>query len=205
MVGKRLIGKVASDMRRWLSGGLSFGHVAINLSHVEFSQPDLAEDIFRVLDLAKVPPRYFEIEITEKVLLDAQSDAVSATLEKFRARGVQIALDDFGTGYASLTHLKEFAVDHIKIDQSFVRDIEDDPDDEAIVTAVVGLGRSLNLKVTAEGVETIGQAQRLREMGCSAAQGYLYAKPMAGSDVPDFLSGWSARVLPVKKLLLVER
>jgi EAL domain-containing protein (putative c-di-GMP-specific phosphodiesterase class I) len=205
MVGKRLIGKVASDMRRWLSGGLSFGHVAINLSHVEFSQPDLAEDIFRVLDLAKVPPRYFEIEITEKVLLDAQSDAVSATLEKFRARGVQIALDDFGTGYASLTHLKEFAVDHIKIDQSFVRDIEDDPDDEAIVTAVVGLGRSLNLKVTAEGVETIGQAQRLREMGCGAAQGYLYAKPMAGSDVPDFLSGWSARVLPVKKLLLVER
>jgi diguanylate cyclase (GGDEF)-like protein len=205
MVGKRLIGKVASDMRRWLNGSLSFGHVAINLSHVEFSQPDLAEDIFRVLDLAKVPPKHFEIEITEKVLLDAQSDAVSSVLEKFRARGVQIALDDFGTGYASLTHLKQFSVDHIKIDQSFVRDIEEDPDDEAIVAAVVGLGRSLNLKVTAEGVETTGQAQRLREMGCSAAQGYLYAKPMTGSDVPDFLSGWSARVIPAKRLLVVER
>jgi EAL domain-containing protein (putative c-di-GMP-specific phosphodiesterase class I) len=205
MVGKRLIGKVASDMRRWLSNGLSFGHVAINLSHVEFIQPGLAEEILRILDLAKVPPKHFEIEITERVLLDAQSDTVSSALEKFRARGVQIALDDFGTGYASLTHLKQFSVEHIKIDQSFVRDIEEDPDDEAIVTAVISLGRSLNLKVTAEGVETTGQAQRLREMGCSAAQGYLYAKPMAGAAVPELLSSWSPEQIPAKRLLLVER
>jgi diguanylate cyclase (GGDEF)-like protein len=204
MVGKRLIGKVASDMRKWLNSSVSFGHVAINLSHVEFIQPGLAEDILRVLDLAKVPPQHFEIEITEKVLLDAQSGLVSSALEKFRARGVQIALDDFGTGYASLTHLKQFPVDHIKIDRSFVRDIEEDPDDEAIVTAVVSLGRSLNLKVTAEGVETTGQAQRLREMGCSAAQGYLYAKPMSGTDVPGLLSGWFAQQMPAKRLLLVE-
>jgi diguanylate cyclase (GGDEF)-like protein/PAS domain S-box-containing protein len=205
MVGKRLIGKVASDMRRWLNSGLSFGHVAINLSHVEFIQPGLAEEILRILDLAKVPPKHFEIEITERVLLDAQSDAVSSALEKFRARGVQIALDDFGTGYASLTHLKQFSVDHIKIDQSFVRDIEEDPDDEAIVTAVISLGRSLNLKVTAEGVETTGQAQRLREMGCSAAQGYLYAKPIGGSEVPELLSSWSPQQISAKRLLLVER
>jgi diguanylate cyclase (GGDEF)-like protein/PAS domain S-box-containing protein len=205
MVGKRLIGKVASDMRRWLNKGLSFGHVAINLSHVEFIQSGLAEDILRVFDLAKVSPKHLEIEITEKVLLDAQTDVVSSSLEKFRARGVQVALDDFGTGYASLTHLKQFPVDHIKVDRTFVQDIEEDPDDEAIVTAVVGLGRSLNLKVTAEGVETIGQAQRLREMGCSAAQGYLYAKPMAGADVPELLSGWTARLIPAKRLLLVER
>jgi EAL domain-containing protein (putative c-di-GMP-specific phosphodiesterase class I) len=85
-----------------------------------------------------------------------------------------------------------------------VRDIEEDPDDEAIVTAVVSLGRSLNLKVTAEGVETTGQAQRLQEMGCSAAQGYLYAKPMSGTDVPGLLSGWFAQQMPAKRLLLVE-
>jgi len=168
-------------------------------------QPGLAEDILSIFDGANVPPQCFEIEITEKVLLDAQSDAVSWALEKFRARGVQIALDDFGTGYASLTHLKQFAVDHIKIDQSFVRDIEEDPDDEAIVTAVIGLGRSLNLKVTAEGVETTGQAQQLREMGCGAAQGYLYAKPMGGSEVPELLSRWSPEQFPAKRLLLVER
>ncbi|QRM35648.1 EAL domain-containing protein [Microvirga sp. VF16] len=204
-VGKRLIGKVTSDMRRWLNSGLSFGHVAINLSQVEFIQPGLAEDILRILDLAKVPPKHLEIEITEKVLLDAQSEAVSDALDRFRARGVQIALDDFGTGYASLTHLKQFAVDHIKIDRSFVRDIEEDPDDEAIVTAVVSLGRSLNLKVTAEGVETTGQAQRLREMGCGSAQGYLYASPMAGADVPGFLAGWFPQQISAKRLLLIEK
>jgi diguanylate cyclase (GGDEF)-like protein len=188
LVGKRLIGKVASDMRRWLDSGLSFGRVAVNLSHAEFIQPGLAEDILRVLDLAKVPTERFEIEITEKVLLDARSDAVSSALQRFRDRGVMIALDDFGTGYASLTHLKQFAVDHIKIDQSFVRDIEEDPDDEAIAMAVIGLGQSLDLQVTAEGVETTGQAQRLREMGCRNAQGYLYAKPMPSAEVPEFLS-----------------
>jgi len=205
MIGKRLIGKVTSDMRRWLNSGLNFGHVAINLSHAEFIQSGLAEDILRILDLAKVPPQHFEIEITEKVLLDAQPDAVASALDKFRARGVRVALDDFGTGYASLTHLKQFSVDHIKIDQSFVQDIEEDPDAEAIVMAVVSLGRSLNLQVTAEGVETIGQAQRLREMGCGIAQGFLYAKPMAGSEVPDLLSGWAARLIPAKRLLVIER
>jgi diguanylate cyclase (GGDEF)-like protein/PAS domain S-box-containing protein len=205
MVGKRLIGKVASDMRRWLKQGLNPGRVAINLSHAEFIQPGLAEDILRILDLAHVPSHHLEIEITEKVLLDSEADAVSAALDKFRARGVQIALDDFGTGYASLTHLKQFPVDHIKIDQSFVRNIEEDPGDEAIVAAVVSLGRSLNLLVTAEGVETIGQAQRLREMGCGNAQGYLYAKPMAASDVPELLAGWAAKLVPAKRLLLIER
>jgi EAL domain-containing protein (putative c-di-GMP-specific phosphodiesterase class I) len=95
-------------------------------------------------------------------------------------------------------------VDHIKVDQSFVRDLEEDPDDEAIVTAVVGLGRSLNLRVTAEGVETAGQAQRLREIGCGSAQGYLYAKPVGGLDVPKLLSNWVARSAPAKRLLLVE-
>jgi diguanylate cyclase (GGDEF)-like protein len=205
MVGKRLIGKVASDVRRWLKQGLNPGRVAINLSHAEFIQPGLAEDILRVLSLASVPSRHFEIEITEKVLLDTEADAVLAALAKFREHGVQIALDDFGTGYASLTHLKQFPVDHIKIDQSFVRHIEDNADDEAIVMAVVSLGRSLNLQVTAEGIETTGQAQRLREMGCGNGQGYLYAKPLAGADVPALLATWSARLIPANRLIVVER
>jgi diguanylate cyclase (GGDEF)-like protein len=205
MVGKRLIGKVASDMRRWFKQGFSPGRVAINLSHAEFIQPGLAEDILRILDLANVPAKHFEIEITEKVLLDTEADAVLAALEKFRSRGVQIALDDFGTGYASLTHLKQFPVDHLKIDQTFVRNIEQDQDDNAIVAAVVSLGRSLNLQVTAEGVETIGQAQRLREMGCGNGQGYLYAKPMAGAEIPELLTNWAARLIPAQRLILVER
>jgi EAL domain-containing protein (putative c-di-GMP-specific phosphodiesterase class I) len=186
-IGKRLIGKIASDMRR-MKAGLDPGRVAVNMSSAEFSQPDLAEEVLRILDLVKVPTRHFEIEVTEKVLLEGRSGLVSATLETFRKRGVQIALDDFGTGYASLTHLKQFPVDHIKIDQSFVRDLEKASDDAAIVEAVIGLGKSLNLHVTAEGVETEGQVQRLREMGCHAAQGYFYAKPMEAGDVARLLS-----------------
>ncbi|MBM1169668.1 EAL domain-containing protein [Microvirga arabica] len=87
-----------------------------------------------------------------------------------------------------LPHLKRFPVDHIKIDWSFVRDLEHDPDDEAIITAVIGLGRSLNLQITAEGVETTGQAQRLREMGCQYAQGYYFAQPVTGFNVPELIS-----------------
>jgi EAL domain-containing protein (putative c-di-GMP-specific phosphodiesterase class I) len=129
------------------------------------------------------------------VLLGRNSDNVSSALAQFRQQGVQIALDDFGTGYASLTHLKQFPVDHIKIDRSFVRNLEQDSDDEAIIAAVIGLGRSLQLQVTAEGVETHGQARRLRELGCDHAQGFLYAKPMAASQIPDLLSRWAAMLV----------
>jgi EAL domain-containing protein (putative c-di-GMP-specific phosphodiesterase class I) len=188
MLGKRLIGKIVSDIRKWLTAGVDPGRVAINFSSSEFSQPDLADSVLRVLDLAKIPPKHLEIEVTEKVLLEGRSEMVSETLNKFRKRGVQIALDDFGTGYASLTHLKQFPVSHIKVDQSFVRDLECDPEDRAIVEAVIGLAKSLNLQVTAEGVETEGQMRQLREMGCHNAQGYLFARPMAAAGVAEFLT-----------------
>jgi EAL domain-containing protein (putative c-di-GMP-specific phosphodiesterase class I) len=190
LVGHRLLDTITADMRNWLSSGLSFGRVAVNLSHAEFTQPGFADEFLRVLDGAQVPAEYVEVEITERVLLDGRLDAVSSVLKTFCDQGIKIALDDFGTGYASLTHLKRFPVDHIKIDRSFVQDLEQDPDDEAIIAAVIGLGRSLNLQITAEGVETTGQAQRLREMGCEYAQGYYFAQPMAGSDLPDLISRW---------------
>jgi EAL domain-containing protein (putative c-di-GMP-specific phosphodiesterase class I) len=116
------------------------------------------------------------------------AEHVAATLKHLRDSGVRIALDDFGTGYASLTHLKHFPVDEIKIDRTFVRDMERDRDDSAIVSAVIGLGRSLGMTLVAEGVETPGQAASLTAQGCHFAQGYLFAKPMAGSRVPWFLS-----------------
>jgi EAL domain-containing protein (putative c-di-GMP-specific phosphodiesterase class I) len=127
-VGQRLIGTIAEDVRKWLDSGLSFGRVAVNLSHAEFAHPDFAHDFLRVLEAAQVPAEHVEVEITEKVLLDGRFDAVSSILTTFRRHGIKIALDDFGTGYASLTHLKRFPVDHIKIDRSFVQDLEQDPD-----------------------------------------------------------------------------
>jgi EAL domain-containing protein (putative c-di-GMP-specific phosphodiesterase class I) len=175
-------------MRVWLDAGLNPGRVAVNLSAAEFMQPDLADYILRLLAKKDIPIKNFEVEVTETVLLGRRSEVAAATLEQLHQQGVLIALDDFGTGYASLTHLKQFPVDHVKIDRSFVMNLEQDAGDEAIVAAVVGLGRSLNLQVTAEGVETDGQAQRLRTLGCQNAQGYLYAKPMNAADVPAFLS-----------------
>jgi len=193
VIGKRLIGKLASDMRRWLEAGHEFGRVAFNLSSAEFSQPNLADEVIRIFNLVKVPAARFEVEVTERVLLDGQFGMVSHILERFHEHGVQIALDDFGTGYASLTHLKRFPVDHIKIDHSFVADLEHDGDDAAIVAAVIGLGHSLGLHVTAEGVETEGQALRLREMGCHSAQGYFYAKPMPAAQMTELLASWPVR------------
>jgi diguanylate cyclase (GGDEF)-like protein/PAS domain S-box-containing protein len=194
-IGKLLISKIAADARQWMDQDLSFGRIALNLSPAEFGQSALVDSFLRTLDWLKVPPALFEVEVTETVLLGRNSNNVSSALAQFRDHGVQIALDDFGTGYASLTHLKQFPVDHIKIDRSFVRDLEQDSDDEAIIAAVISLGRSLQLQVTAEGVETHGQARRLRELGCDHAQGYLYAKPMAASRVPDLLTRWNAMLI----------
>jgi diguanylate cyclase (GGDEF)-like protein/PAS domain S-box-containing protein len=194
-IGKLLTSKVAADVRQWLDQDLPFGRIALNLSPAEFGQSGLVDNILRTLDCLKIPPTFFEVEVTETVLLGRNSDNVSSALKQFRQHGVQIALDDFGTGYASLTHLKQFPVDHIKIDRSFVRDLEQDADDEAIIAAVIGLGRSLKLQITAEGVETHGQARRLRELGCDHAQGYLYAKPMAASQIPELLKRWNGMLV----------
>jgi len=191
-IGKLLVSKIASDVRHWLDQGFSFGRVAINLSPAEFGQPGLVDNMLRTLDWLKVPASSFEVEVTETVLLGRNSSNVSSALEQFQQQGIGIALDDFGTGYASLTHLKQFPLDHIKIDRSFVRNLESDSDDEAIVAAIIGLGQRLQLQVTAEGVETHGQARRLRELGCDHAQGYLYAKPMPAAQLAELLERWSS-------------
>jgi len=191
-LGRRIITSAAEDMRVWLDRGFEFGRVAVNLSSAEFEQADLADRIMSVLADMDIPSERFEVEVTETVLLGRSSDHVSAILRQLHGKGISIAMDDFGTGYASLTHLKQFPVDHVKIDRSFVRELERDQEDEAIVAAVIGLGRGLRLHVTAEGIETEGQARRLLEMGCHGGQGYLYARPMPAADVPGFLSRWQA-------------
>jgi EAL domain-containing protein (putative c-di-GMP-specific phosphodiesterase class I) len=144
-------------------------------------------EIVEVLEAAQVPAGAFEVEITETVLLGRSSECISAILKQFRNSGIGIALDDFGTGYASLMHLKHFPVDHVKIDRTFVEDLDQSTDDEAIIAAVIGLGRSLNIKITAEGVETLVQEQRLKRLGCHYAQGYLYSAAVPGHDVPELL------------------
>ncbi|WP_414471508.1 EAL domain-containing protein [Microvirga sp. M2] len=190
-IGRQIGARAASDMHGWLEAGLDFGRMAVNLSPSAFDEPGLADELLRLLERTSVPTRHFEVEVTETVFLGKGSEHASAILTQLHRQGVRIALDDFGTGYASLTHLKQFPVDHIKIDQSFVRGLEHDMGDEAIVEAIIGLCRKLNIQVTAEGVETWGQAQRLRKLGCDHAQGYLYSRPLSASQVPWLLSEWA--------------
>ncbi|WP_377842107.1 putative bifunctional diguanylate cyclase/phosphodiesterase [Bosea sp. UC22_33] len=183
-LGDQMIRQVAADIRSWLDLGLECGRVAVNLSTAEISDPKLASRILRILEDAQVPTVHFEVEVTETAFLGRRTAAASSILNELHEAGVSIALDDFGTGFASLLHLKQFPVDHVKIDQSFVRNVITDGSDTAIVTAIVSLAHAMGMHTTAEGVETIEQAARLRDTGCDSAQGYLYERPLEGARIP---------------------
>ncbi|MES2700880.1 MAG: EAL domain-containing protein [Pseudomonadota bacterium] len=176
------------DMRDWLDQGLDFGHVAINTSAADFRRENFAEGVLQQLELARIPTTMFQIEVTETVFLGRGAEYVHGALALFSSAGVKIALDDFGTGYASLRHLKEFPVDIIKIDRSFVRDMECDPGDDAIVHAVINLGQSLGLDVIAEGVEEESHAEHLLRHGCHYGQGFLFASAQPADKVPSLLA-----------------
>ena len=175
-LSNRIIDLVIADMRRWHDSGIDFGHVAINASAAEFRRDDFAERLLERLAAAKLPPARLQLEVTETVFLGRGAEAVERALQLLSREGVTIALDDFGTGYASLRHLREFPVDVIKIDRSFVRDIENDRDDAAIVDAVIQLSKSMGIKVVAEGIENEEQARLLSLIGCDAGQGFLFSR-----------------------------
>lgn len=188
---QRMLTQISDDMARWLDQGYDFGRIAMNGSPEDFRRGDLADRILQELGRVQVHASRFELEITETVFLGKRADDVGATLRTLRKEGVTIALDDFGTGYASLTHLKQFPVDVLKIDQSFVsRLISDKQQDAAIVGALIDLAKNLGIQTVAEGVETELQAFMLRRRGCDVGQGYHFARPMAAHDVPRFIEEW---------------
>ena len=157
--------------------------IAVNLSPVQFRQPDLPQLIAETLARTGLPPERLELEITEGVLIDNPDRAI-AVLTALKALGTNISLDDFGTGYSSLSYLRRFPFDKIKIDQSFVKGLGEDDEARAIVQAIVALGRSLRLSVTAEGVETEGQLAQLRLLRCNQVQGFLLGRPMEQHHLP---------------------
>ncbi len=159
--------------------------VAVNVSAVQFRKQGLEQAVIRALATSGLPARRLELEITESVLMQ-DSDAVIGCLHRLRALGVRIALDDFGTGYSSLSYLCRFPFDKIKVDRSFVRDL-DSPVAAAIVRAIVGIGERLGSTITAEGVETEEQLNRLHSKGCTEVQGFLLSRPMAAEDARAFM------------------
>ena len=190
----RMVEGVIADLRRWRDEGVRFGHVAINAAAAEFRRGNFAEQLLERLHKASVPPRCLQVEVTETVFLGRGAEYVERALKTLSTEGIQIALDDFGTGFASLSHLKQFPVDIIKIDRSFVRDLQQDPEDAAIVNAVINLGRNLGIRIVAEGIETEAQEEFLVALGCDYGQGFLYGKPTAAKRVPGLLPAPSDRL-----------
>lgn len=186
-LGARMRSLIFKDMRQWLDAGLTFGRVAVNVSAAEFRHGDYAERVLSELKAFRIPTSCLEVEVTESVFLDRNAGNVEQALQVLSDAGVTIALDDFGTGYASLTHLKRFPVHVIKIDRSFVRDIERDAGDAAIVKALLGLGQSLHIEVVAEGVETAAQLEFLKRNGCKLVQGHYFAQALPASEVPQLM------------------
>jgi diguanylate cyclase (GGDEF)-like protein/PAS domain S-box-containing protein len=166
---------------RWREKYESKLTVAVNLSALQFRRGQLIDDVRHALAEAALPAGCLELELTESILLQ-DVDSTLDTLRQLKMLGVQLSVDDFGTGYSSLAYLKRFAVDKLKIDQSFIRDLAHDADDAAIVRAIVQLGHSLKLRTIAEGVEQEAQAQFLRDEGCNEVQGYLFGLPLPAEE-----------------------
>jgi EAL domain-containing protein (putative c-di-GMP-specific phosphodiesterase class I) len=156
--------------------------VAVNLSAMQFKNRRLVEVIMNSLATASLSPYRLELEITESVLLQ-DDDATLAMLHQMRGMGVRISMDDFGTGYSSLSYLRKFPFDKIKIDRSFISDVEDHTEAETIVQAIIAMSRSLGLDVTAEGVETQRQLAMLQALGCNFVQGYLLGRPRSAAQL----------------------
>jgi diguanylate cyclase (GGDEF)-like protein/PAS domain S-box-containing protein len=192
-ISDRMIECVMADMRRWADAGVQYGHVAINAAAAEFRRGDFAEKVLERLERANLPASSLQLEVTETVFLGRGAEHVQDALKALSAEGIQIALDDFGTGYASLSHLNHFPVNVIKIDRSFISNLETSDHDAAIVRAVINLGRSLGIKIVAEGIETNEQAEFLRRHRCHLGQGYLYAKALPADAVSTLIQDWGNR------------
>jgi diguanylate cyclase (GGDEF)-like protein/PAS domain S-box-containing protein len=186
-IGELMQKKVFSDVRQWQSAGLHFGSVSINASPAEFLRDDYAEKLLARADEYQVSGKLIEVEVTEHVFLERGAEYVARALKLLSEAGVRLSLDDFGTGYSSLSHLRDFPVDVVKIDRSFVTKMVDEPEIASIVSAVIDLSASLDLKVVAEGIETPEQAALLREKSCDLGQGYLFGRAVAGDEVPILL------------------
>jgi EAL domain-containing protein (putative c-di-GMP-specific phosphodiesterase class I) len=167
--------------------------VAVNLSPVQFRSPSLFLHVRNALEDTGLAPGRLELEITESLLLDASQNVVS-TLDALRNLGVRISLDDFGTGYSSLSYLRRFRFDKIKIDRTFVRDIETEPECQAIIDALIKLARDLDMSLVVEGVETESQLALLRARGCTEVQGYLIARPSPANQLGEFLKLTDSKV-----------
>jgi diguanylate cyclase (GGDEF)-like protein len=180
-IGEWVLGEACRQAQRWAAAGLWFGTMAVNVSAVQFREHKFAERVFAILGEAGMDPKQLELELTESVLMTGV-ESTSSTLQTLRGKGVQVALDDFGTGYSSLSYLQRFPVDCLKIDQSFIRQISTVGAQSTLVTAIINMAHTLELRVVAEGVETKEELQFITERGCDEGQGYYFSRPLTSAN-----------------------
>ena len=185
-IGYWVIKEACQQNKAWQDAGLPKVRIAVNLSARQFREQNLVAEVSKILQLTRLEPQYLEFEITEGLLMDDIADT-QRTLDQFKAMGVCISIDDFGTGYSSLNYLKRFPIDILKIDRGFVKDLSIDKDNQAITKAIVSMAHSLNLKVVAEGVETLDQMQQLYGYGCDEVQGYFISPPLPPDEFSQIL------------------
>ena len=181
-IGEWVLFEACRQSQRWLASGLTPVRMSVNVAARQFQRASLTALVGRALGEASLAPEWLELEMTESTLMEGSSDTISI-LSALRDQGVSLALDDFGTGYSSLSYLKRFPLDRLKLDQSFVRDIDCDPDNLAIASAIINLGHTLRLTVIAEGVETVAQLDLLRRHQCDQAQGFHFARALPAADM----------------------
>jgi diguanylate cyclase (GGDEF)-like protein len=188
-LGEWVIQEACRQAKHWYDTGLLQFSIAINISSIQFKRGNIEQLVLGSLDASGLPPQYLELELTESLLID-DSDRLVNTLSHLRSEGVHLSIDDFGTGYSNLGYLKKFEVEALKIDQSFVRKMDDQSNDAAIVRAIIQMANSLGLKTIAEGVEDASTAALLRSLGCTQAQGYYWARPMPAEEIEIFCELW---------------
>ena len=176
-IGAWVLREACMQARTWIDAGLPVTTMAVNVSAMQFRNENFLEGLFAILDETGMKPELLELEVTESVLMK-RADFTASILQTLRERGVRVAVDDFGTGYSSLSYLRKFPLDALKIDQSFIRHITNTPDETAIVSAIISMGQSLNLRVIAEGVETPEEMAFLSAHRCDEAQGYYFSQPL---------------------------
>ncbi|MDJ0832888.1 MAG: diguanylate cyclase [Gammaproteobacteria bacterium] len=186
-IGDWVLSDACRQIREMMDLGIKDCQICINLSSVQLIESDIVNKIFNALDEFNVPPRLLEVEVTETALIE-NLDLAAESLKRLSVRGIKISIDDFGTGYSSLGYLKSFPIDRLKIDRSFIQDINRDKNDEQIVKTIITMAHSLDLTVVAEGVEEEEQLQMLSDFGCDEIQGYLLSKPIPANVLQEIMS-----------------
>jgi EAL domain-containing protein (putative c-di-GMP-specific phosphodiesterase class I) len=185
-MGEWVLQEACRQARAWQKAGHPHITMSVNVSSIQFARQNVAVLLRDALGKSGLDPRCLEIEITESAIMSDPENAV-ATLDEIKALGVSIALDDFGTGYSSLSHLRRFPIDTLKIDRSFVVDIDSNQEDAEIVAAIIAMAHTLRLRVIIEGIETAGQLRVVADKKGDVIQGYLFSRPLPASDIPHIL------------------